>query len=146
MGKRQHISYSCKVILELDIDAIQGITDLANYARADMDLGINISLWLRGLRPLRLPDPLSLDYSFTNSWEGILDIEGMIIATDGSGEEHSSDLRRRRCGFGIAILNPIFDSSFEVIGTSQGTVPKFEWSPLAAGVGSQTGKSQEKSW
>ena len=50
-------------------------------------------------------------------------VEGLLLAGDGSGGEHSKDPRIRRCGFGVAILEDSKDGAVVVVKLIFGTVP-----------------------
>ena len=115
----EHLSYFCRVILEdpelIDIEVIM-------RGQEELRAGNRSSLWLRGLRPLNMVDPLASEYSFTNSWGNTrIDVEGHLRGSDGTGGENSRDARIRRCYFGAAIFR-LVAHSFTVVGTAYGTV------------------------
>ena len=115
----EHLRYFCKTTLEdpelIDIEVIM-------RGQEELRAGNRSSLWLRGLRPLNMVDPLSSEYVFTNSWgSSRIDVEGLLLGSDGTGGENSRDARVRRCCFGAAIFR-VVAHSFTVVGTAYGTV------------------------
>ena len=61
----EHLSYFCRVTLE-DDDLIDA--EIIMRGQEDLRAGSRQSLWLRGLRPLVVGDPLASTYSYYNSW------------------------------------------------------------------------------
>ena len=115
----QHLSYFCRDTLE---DASLEDFETVARAQAELALGIRPALCLRGLRPLDMLDPLDTDYDFTNSWgSGLLDIEGYILGSDGTGGEFARHARLRRCCFGAAVIH-VGAHHVNTIGTAYGTV------------------------
>jgi hypothetical protein len=86
------------------------------------------ALWLKGIPNLSPPPcPLTLEYKAGHAGqdgcfvdfemdEFPVNVEGMTLGGDGSGGEHSSDPRLRRCGFGLVAIEG-----------SQGIVPAHMW-------------------
>ena len=60
----EHLSYFLRVILE-DPELID--EQVIIRGQADLRAGLHSSLWLRGLRPLDMVEPLTSEYMFTNS-------------------------------------------------------------------------------
>ena len=89
-----HLSYFCKTILE-DADLID--EQVIIRGQADLRAGYRSSLWLRGLRPLDMVDPLGSECQYNNSWgAGRLDVQDCLLGSDGTGGEHTRDPRVRR--------------------------------------------------
>ena len=115
----QHLCYFCQA--QLDDSNLQD-PEVVSRGQDDLGNGTRYSLWLRGLRPLDMPDPLTADYMFTNSWgQCRLDVEGLILGSDGTGGEHARDPRSRRCCFGAAVIK-VAAHQFTLVGTAYGTV------------------------
>ena len=91
------------------------------------------SLWLRGLTPWPgEEDQFDIDYTFQTTWQGRLNVQGAILAGDGSGGPHSSEPALRRCGFGLACIEPHADGhNFDYLGHSFGSVPGKQTVPRA---------------
>ena len=101
----QHFSYFCSATCCLEIEEVEATSHITKRAQGELDSEENLSLWLRGLPPLSVPDPLEPNYKFTSSFSQ-LNVTGKVLAGDGSGGLNSKDFRARRCGFGLAVLHP----------------------------------------
>ena len=131
-----HFAYYCSSILDLSEEGIESTQHLVEQARAELQPCP--AKWLRGLLPLKVPDPLEPNYQYTSNYSR-LDVSGKILGGDGSGGHHNKDFRTRRCGFGLAIIEhlpprkgTIFDSvSFTCVGHARGTVPGKQSTPRA---------------
>ena len=82
-----HLSYFCRVTLE-NPDLID--EEVIMRGQAELRVDSRSSLWLRGLRPLDMVDPLGSEYVFTNSWGNTrLDVDGCLLGSDGTGGENN---------------------------------------------------------
>ena len=114
----KHLAYGCSSTSKLENKTIQGTN---HFCRAVDD---DDPKWLRGLTPIRLPDPLDMKYDYENTWEGILNVNGCIIGGDGSGGARSKDIRMRRCGFAAVVVRPNSTlDEYEYVGHAFGSVP-----------------------
>ena len=136
----RHFSYHCLATCSLETPGVEGSKHLVEQAQVELDT--RPALWLRGLLPLDMPDPLDHRFSYLSSFS-ILDVTGLILAGDGSGGRASKDFRTRRCGFGLAIINSnvgagILDNNFHecpmVLGYASGSVPGKQTTPRAEAV------------
>ena len=85
---------------------------------------------------LQLPDPLDMRYSLENSWGNErIEVTGCMLGSDGSGGVHSKHIRTRSCGFGMGIVKLSSDGSFEVVGSSFGSVPGKQTVPRSEMIG-----------
>ena len=131
-----HFSYHCSVTCNLEHKGIAGTKHLVEQARVELEA--RPALWLRGLFPLKVPDPLNEDFNFLASYH-LLDVSGCVLAGDGSGGRNSKDFRTRRCGFGLAIIEECSGegtvgtrlSSPQVLGYASGSVPGKQTTPRA---------------
>ena len=123
----QHFAYCCPVIADLPDEAISSTWEIAKRGKGELDDENNKPLWLRGLPPLDVPDPLEPHYSFQSSYER-LDVTGLVLAGDGSGGPHSRDFRARRCGFGLSIYD---SAQRKLVGHASGSVPGRQTTPRA---------------
>ena len=126
-----HVSWLCQHIQAQEIDGITKSADLIEEAK--VKLQEDPTLWLRGIPPTDLPDPLAMSFTaFEAGSDGSfrevdfqaepINVEGLLLGGDGSGGEHTKDPRIKRCGFGVAILQ-ITEAKFKVIKLCFGTVP-----------------------
>ena len=99
----RHFSYYCSAINSLELAGIEASSHVIEQAQVVLE--VRPALWLRGLLPLDVPDPLVQDYSYISSFTS-LDVTGKILAGDGSGGRNSKDFRTRRCGFGLVVIEP----------------------------------------
>ena len=84
-----HLADLCLIVLddyELEDQEVIRKGQKATESNAGLDL------WLRGLRPLGMPDSLGLRYQYQSSWdEELLDVSGCLLGSDGSGGGSSAD-------------------------------------------------------
>ena len=124
---------------ELDTDEQQLFELDRHQAQHESDNSIeHAAYWLRGIRPLILPDPLGLDYPFKSSFEGRLDVQGCLVGGDGSGGRHTRDPRLRRCAFSMVVIRPgnVSDPEvFKVLGIASGPIPGKQTVPRAETTG-----------
>ena len=52
-----------------------------------------------------------------------LDVEGLLLGSDGSASENTKDVRVRRCGFGVAVLRVHIIGRFEAVSLAFCSVP-----------------------
>ena len=95
--------------------------------------GQNPGFWLRGLTPKAWSFSLDPMQSKSQVW-GVFQEQGArlqpsyLLATDGSGGEHGNDVRLRRVGWGLVLLNI---ANAQPLGTAYGTVEGSQTVPRA---------------
>ena len=95
-----HLCYSCTAICNSGFKGVEATQHLVG--QANVEALIHPHIWLRGLFPLSVPDPLDHSFKVQASFEH--NVSGKLLGGDGSGGPHSKDFRTRRCGFGLVIL------------------------------------------
>ena len=124
-----HLSYRCSAMNSLELPGVEASKHLVEQALAELEA--MPAKWLRGLLPISLADPLSIDYEYTSSYQ-IIDVSGKVLGGDGSGGSSSQDFRIRTCGFALIIGDPSLDfSTCSYYGHAWGSVPGKQTVPRA---------------
>jgi ribonuclease HI len=106
-----HRLWQCEAVLEAGLEAVASSEHLRH--RAVREATVAPCFWLRGLVPkswTELPPPKPVQLIGQGCFAGVersepLDVTGFDIYLDESGGEYSADVRRRRCGWGLAVLS-----------------------------------------
>jgi ribonuclease HI len=122
-----HRIWQCEAVAEAGLDEVKKSQHLKQ--RAEGEVSTAPCFWLRGLVPkawTALPPPRKVELVGTGLFAGLersepLNIEGLDVYLDESGGEFSSDIRRRRCGWGLAIIREQ-DGDFVLTGGVAGTL------------------------
>ena len=134
-----NFAYRCSITCNLEHEGIAGTRHLVEQAQVELEA--RPALWLRGLFPLNMPDPLNEEFSFVSSYDH-LNVTGCVLAGDGSGGRNSRDCRTRRCGFGLVIIEANTGEGIlgngsispQVLGYASGSVPGKQTTPRAEAI------------